>query len=146
MATRSTIAYKTSRGVRAIYCHWDGYPSNNGAILNEHYQAAYKIARLVEQGDLSYLAAEPMPKTKSHSFETPDEGVCVYYGRDRGEKNTETHEFETITDWVEHYEGAGCEYFYLFNGREWIVNDHNRRDDNGFPIFDLVTVKLGMEA
>jgi hypothetical protein len=146
MATRSTIAYKTSRGLTAAYCHWDGYPAGVGAVLQEHYQAAYKINRLVIQGDMSYIAEEPMPKTDTHSFETPDSGVTVYYGRDRGESNTEAREFETIPEWIEHYEGAGCEYFYLFNGKEWIVNEYGRKDDNGFPIFDLVTVKLGMEA
>jgi hypothetical protein len=146
MATRSSIAYKTSRGVTAVYCHWDGYPAHNGAILQEHYQAAYKISRLVNLGDLSVLAEEPIPAAdqKGHSFENPFDGVCVYYGRDRGEPNTDCKEFETIGDWVEHYEGAGCEYFYLWDGNEWIVHSRGNTDSNDFPVFDFVGVKLGM--
>ncbi len=33
MSTRSSISIKTSKNDgKTIYCHWDGYPSNNGAI------------------------------------------------------------------------------------------------------------------
>jgi hypothetical protein len=145
MATRSTIAYKTTRGLTAAYCHWDGYPAGVGAVLQEHYQAAYKINQLVIQGDMSYCEAEPMPVSKDHSFDNPDAGVVVYYGRDRGESNTEAREFETIPEWIDHYDAAGCEYFYLWNGKEWLVHARGHRDnDLGFPVFDTVAVKLGM--
>jgi hypothetical protein len=30
------------------------------------------------------------------------------------------------------------EYAYLWNGTEWLVNDHGRKDDMGFPVFDRV--------
>jgi hypothetical protein len=30
------------------------------------------------------------------------------------------------------------EYAYLWNGQEWLVNDHSEMDDNGFPIFSRV--------
>ena len=43
MATRSTIAMKTPEGkIRAIYCHWDGYPEHNGKMLLDNYQDAAK--------------------------------------------------------------------------------------------------------
>ncbi len=28
--------------IKSIYCHWDGYPSNNGKILLEHYNSQEK--------------------------------------------------------------------------------------------------------
>ena len=38
MATRSRIAIEKENGtVESIYCHWDGYPENNGRILVENY-------------------------------------------------------------------------------------------------------------
>ena len=59
MGTRSAIGYKTPEGkVRGIYCHYDGYIAHNGKILQEHYQAAYKVAQLVELGDMSTMGEE----------------------------------------------------------------------------------------
>ena len=37
MGTRSSIAIKTEDGIKAIYCHWDGYVDHNGKILKEFY-------------------------------------------------------------------------------------------------------------
>tara|TARA_B110000977_G_scaffold88332_1_gene117414 strand:+ start:217 stop:669 length:453 start_codon:yes stop_codon:yes gene_type:complete len=123
MGTRSAIGYKTATGIRAVYCHYDGYVSNNGKILQEHYQAAYKICRLIEQGDMSTLQAEPMFTIGSgHSFETPEQGVVVYYGRDRGETGCETREFANVDEFETEMSGMCCEYLYLFNGQEWIVS------------------------
>jgi hypothetical protein len=141
MGTRSAIGYKTQEGkIRAVYCHWDGYVSNNGRILQESYQAAYKIARLIEQGDMSSLAAEPMPTAGSgHSFNTPEDGVVTYYGRDRGETGVETKEFANVDEFETEMSYAGCEYFYVFNGREWIVS-------TGTGVFDRVEDLLEYEA
>lgn len=56
MATRSTIAYTHPNGsVSVIYCHWDGYLDNNGAILLEHYRDENIIKQLCEGGRLSSL-------------------------------------------------------------------------------------------
>ena len=141
MATRSTIAMKTPEGkIRAIYCHWDGYVACNGRILQENYQAAYKIARLIEQGDMSSLAAEPMPNpSEAHSFNAPQDGVVVYYGRDRGETGVETKEFVNFDEFETEMSHMGCEYFYVFNGNEWIVSQ-------GTGVFDRVEDLLELEA
>ena len=125
MATRSAIGYKLPTGeVRGIYCHWDGYVENNGKILQEHYQAAYKIAQMVELGDMSSLAAEIAD--------------CVYYGRDRGESDVATQTYNDVDDFVTHY-ADGCEFMYLWNGNEWIVT-------NGDLVFNRVEDLLELEA
>ncbi len=46
MATRSRIAVKVRDIYRSIYCHWDGYPSNQFPILTEHY-ATQEAAELL---------------------------------------------------------------------------------------------------
>jgi hypothetical protein len=147
MGTRSAIGYKTPEGkVRAKYSHYDGYPSYTGAMLQEHYQEARKIAQMVELGDQSFIAPNVFPTDKSHSFATPQEDVIVFYGRDRGETDVDAQEFETVQEFVDYYTGAGCEYFYLHTATGWIVHDRYGvgNDANGYPIFDFVETKLAV--
>jgi hypothetical protein len=56
MSTRSHIGLVYLDGsVEVIYCHFDGYPSNNGAILLENYNDVDKAQALVLKGDASYI-------------------------------------------------------------------------------------------
>lgn len=57
MATRSTIWYKDidSNNYKGVYCHWGGYPSNNGKLLLENYNSLEKVKELVSLGFLSSL-------------------------------------------------------------------------------------------
>jgi hypothetical protein len=133
MATRSTISIKEGDKFKTIYCHWDGYPSNNGKILLEHYQDEEKVKKLISLGDISSLAplVEPNGETvhkkkdwenggylefpgKPHNFETPHHGVVVAYGRDRGEDNIKAREYTKATGIKE-----GEEYDYLFADGVW---------------------------
>ena len=60
MSTRSNIGIQNEDGsVEMVYCHWDGYLSNNGAILRKHYLTESKIRKLIAGGDMSSL--EDMP-------------------------------------------------------------------------------------
>jgi hypothetical protein len=146
MGTRSAIGYKTPQGtIRAKYSHYDGYPSYTGAMLQEHYQQARKIAQMVELGDQSFLEKEIFPKG-AHSFESPEEGCTIFYGRDRGETDVDAREFDNFADFVDYYESCGCEYFYVWDGRNWIVNDHSAKDANGFYVFDFVETKITSTA
>lgn len=133
MATRSNIGYTLPDGnVRYIYCHWDGYPENNGNILQEHYQAAYKIAQLIELGDLSSLGAEIGVK---HNFDervdaqTLAETRCTFYGRDRGEQNVEP-QTGTADDMLEN------DYAYLWNGTEWMIK--SQRNNDFVPLVQVI--------
>jgi hypothetical protein len=59
MGTRSTIALEFADGtVQQVYCHWDGYLSNNGRILNDSYMDPFKVKELVERGGMSSLESE----------------------------------------------------------------------------------------
>lgn len=159
MATRSTISIVTERtkdGVgRTIYSHWDGYPSNNGRILLEHYKDAKKINALIDLGYISALAENVKPKktgtlrkmnanyeydlipTKEpHSFDNPHQGVVIAYMRDRGEKDLKAHPFQGKTP----NKKLSEEYDYLFveSENKWYVRDnHNSR-----PKFVELTEKV----
>ena len=64
MATRSMIGIEENDGkITAIYCHWDGYPSNNGMCLHSHYGDEKKIRELMSFGDLSCLRKHIGEKT-----------------------------------------------------------------------------------
>lgn len=142
MATRSNIAYRTVDGrIVSIYCHWDGYPSNNGRILAEHYTDSIKIAELIGLGGISSLRAEIGEKHPFSKFECKDgeydeaayENMTTFYCRDRGEELCVSI-YNDIPSWIADME----EYAYLWTGTEWLVNDHGRTSGNGFPEFDRV--------
>jgi hypothetical protein len=148
MGTRSAIGMRTLDGrITAVYCHWDGYPQHNGAILAEHYTDVDKIAELISLGDLSVLREQIGEK---HDFNARYEGGdvredwCVAYHRDRGEKLT-VRVFNDAMDFVDNFR-SGEEYFYLWNGTEWLVNAYARKSDNGFPVFDRMADLLETEA
>ena len=123
MGTRSAIGYKLPNGkIRAKYCHWDGYVEGGvGQTLQESYQAAFKIGRMVELGDMSTLAAEI--------------DDCVFYGRDRGDspRDVDAQDYDDFDDFTTSFEG--CEYFYVWNGNEWLVSQGNL-------VFDLLETLL----
>jgi hypothetical protein len=56
MGTRSTIALEFADGtVEQVYCHWDGYLSNNGKILQAHYMDPFEVKQLLALGGFSSL-------------------------------------------------------------------------------------------
>lgn len=56
MATHSTIALEYDDGsVGQVYCHYDGYLSNNGRILAESYRDPSVVQALLVRGDMSSL-------------------------------------------------------------------------------------------
>lgn len=58
MGTRSTIALEFADGtIEQVYCHWDGYLSHNGKILQAHYMDPFKVKALVALGGFSSLCA-----------------------------------------------------------------------------------------
>ncbi len=137
MATRSTIALEYADGtVDQIYCHWDGYLENNGAILAQHYMDPFKVQKLMELGDMSSLAANI---GNQHAFEKAAEGECTFYGRDRGETGVGAKRFKDFADYVENHQYE--EYEYILRQVEgkavWFVKCHSA---------DYVTLAEAFEA
>lgn len=143
MATRSTIGMRTPEGrIVAIYCHWDGYPEHNGEILLRHYTSTDKISELIQLGSLSSLRENIGEK---HDFgarykkgDVREDWVVAYH-RDRGEE-LDIRVFNDVADWIENFD-MGVEYYYLWNGKEWLVNAYgNKHHSTGFPIFDFIDI------
>ena len=111
MATRSTIGIKTEDGtVRAIYCHWDGYPEGVGVGLVENYNSKEQAEALIALGGFSSLM-ETLEQTRGGVYMTawylPSDPARTFTGE---------------ADWFENF-NAGEEYFYLYTeGKGWLYS------------------------
>ena len=121
MGTRSTIAIQNADGtVTGIYCHWDGYLSNNGRILAENYTDEARVRELIALGDISSLGAEI---GTAHDFDRAPKGETNAYARDRGERDVDAR---TEHNWRQFVAENGQEYDYLFTpGAGWQVRTYN---------------------
>jgi len=118
MATRSLIGkILPGGGILSIYCHWDGYPENNGKILQNHFQDEEKIEKLMQLGDLSSLA--PEIGDEPHDFNTPPEGICNFYGRDRQETGVGPKTNYSLPSFMKRAENCGAEYVYIRMDGKW---------------------------
>ena len=109
MSTRSYIGIELDDGrILGSYCHSDGYLTYNGAMLLDHYSDRAKVEKLVSLGDMATLNERIDPNPDSvHSFEDRQEGVTVFYGRDRREKGTEPkiidlNDINSPDSWIEY--------------------------------------------
>jgi hypothetical protein len=113
MATRSYIGIRnTDASVDYIYCHFDGYPEHNGAILREHYSNINRVNELLNLGDLSVLGRFIGEK---QDFDKRVVGNCLAYGRDRGESNVS----KKNTGYDELITNQDVDYVYVFDGDYW---------------------------
>jgi hypothetical protein len=121
MATRSKIGMLQPDGsILAVYCHWDGYPSHNGKILNAHYTERSKVQELMDLGDLSSLGPEIGEK---HDFDAPPKGQCNAYGRDR-EEGGEADHYLNEAEFLKSVKDSWGQWAYLFTPEgKWLVND-----------------------
>ena len=120
MSTRSLIGKYEGGRIKAIYCHFDGYPSGVGEMLKENYTSEDKINKLLSLGDISFLEKEVEPKEgQEHSFDHKAEGVTVAYHRDRGEDLVIRH----FSDENEYMKDSGIDYYYLWKGKSWHISN-----------------------
>jgi hypothetical protein len=145
MATRSTIALEYPDGtVRQIYCHFDGYIQNNGAILLKHWSDPDKLHDLLNRGDLKSLGSEI---GEIHPCENPNKwgtleylahhtkykSWCRFYCRDCGEDYAEV-EADTYENFSEYLKRLNVQIFnyILRNDGLWYVYDANDYVRSGY--------------
>ena len=125
MATRSNIAIvNEDKSISSIYCHWDGYPEYVGKLLLNHYNNVGIINELLDLGNLSNLDKN-LYSTDIHTFDKPEEGVCVAYGRERGEKDQEAIVFEDLGEFEDSASNSWADYQYLFDNGKWSYRNVN---------------------
>lgn len=144
MSTRSLIWQEQGDGsFKGIYCHHDGYIKNGvGETLLNYYQDYNRVVKLINLGGLSSLGMylDPLPDgahlyydfnngfktiytfSGEHTFDNPQEDVCVAYHRDRGEELDILSE-PNLKGVIEGAEHTWAEYIYVFRTNKWYVID-----------------------
>jgi hypothetical protein len=51
------------------------------------------------------------------------QGYCTFYGRDRGEKDTEFQVAHTFEEFFEQADDCGAEYYYIMKDGVWYCGD-----------------------
>ena len=103
MGTRSRVAVMHGNVCKSVYCHYDGYLSYTGEILNKHYDSTLANA-LVSRGDNSGVK------------ETLEE---MNFYTDRGETDVSWQVSHTFEEFLEQVEGCGGEYYYVMKDGVW---------------------------
>ena len=103
MGTRSRVAVMHGNVCKSVYCHYDGYLSYTGEILNRHYDSTLANA-LVSRGDNSGVK------------ETLEE---MNFYMDRGETDVSWQVSHTFEEFLEQVEGCGGEYYYVMKDGVW---------------------------
>ena len=134
MGTRSTIALEFADGtVQQVYCHWDGYLSNNGVLLRDHYTNPFILRDLIDLGDISSLKPTIGTKHAFSQFEVPMDGeaydklygdMTTFYGRDRGETGVDSKKFVDFQDYLVRHQYEEYEYILRKDGN-WYVKQHD---------------------
>ena len=139
MSTRSAIGYKLSSGrIKAVYCHWDGYPKHHLPILIEHYNTLKKAKALIKPGSMSSLRTretwESGPRLKIlGSYVTDGESELPMHENDRepqplyhhergdgpwnatgGDYADPPHVNASIKAAIKWWRNSFCEYMYVF--------------------------------
>ena len=129
MGTRSLIAVVHGNNYKTVYCHWDGYLSHNGRILQEHYDSP-KANNLIALGNISSLTpniGEKHPFSQfdtdmpAKEFEAKFGNMTTFYGRDRDEEGQEFITHTSKESLIEHFNDGWCEFAYIMQDGVWYV-------------------------
>jgi len=120
VSTRSMIGIQQEDGkIRAIYCHYDGYPEGVGQTLANYYRTTEQTEALLDLGNLSYLRQELGEKQDFNKRETHNENWSLAYGRDRGETEQEAKLFDYVGEYLEYARNSWAEFAYIFTPKGW---------------------------
>jgi hypothetical protein len=89
--------------VKSVYCHYDGYLSCTGQILQQHYDSV-KTNALVARGDNSGI------------HETLEE---MNFYADRGEDNVSWQVAHSLEEYIEQTNACSGEYYYVMKDGVW---------------------------
>ena len=135
MGTRSRIGVMHGEKCKSVYCHWDGYLSHNGAILQANYDSS-NANHLVALGNISSLGrdigeAHPFSRFDINKDDpdfdklvalnklAEDNDWTTFYMRDRGETEQEFQVSQSFDEFLELVDNCGAEYYYIMRDGVW---------------------------
>ena len=146
MGTRSRIGVMHGDKCKSVYCHWDGYLSHNGKILQEHYDSS-KANHLVALGDMSSLDEQIGEKHPFDGYSGEEAKVLydrarenkwtTFYGRDRGEKDVDFQVSHNFDEFLELCNSTGAEYYYIMKDGVWYCGTTY---ENTHPLSNTLTL------
>ncbi len=112
MGTRSRVAVMHGTVCKSVYCHYDGYLSYTGDILNKHYDST-AANMLIARGDNSGVKETLEAMNFYEDREAQGEDVSEFLDSTPW---AVAHSFEEFLDQVE---GCGGEYYYIMRDGVW---------------------------
>jgi len=112
MGTRSRVAVMHGTVCKSVYCHYDGYLSYTGEILNKHYDSTAANA-LIARGDNSGVKETLAEMNFYEDREAEDEDVSQFL------KSTPWEVAHSFEEFLEQVKGSGCEYYYVMRDGVW---------------------------
>tara|TARA_B100001057_G_scaffold489249_1_gene575146 strand:- start:1687 stop:2199 length:513 start_codon:yes stop_codon:yes gene_type:complete len=115
MATRARVAIQLKEDkIIGSYQHWDGYPGGLGYNLVDHWYNAKKVTDAIMLGDASkwgHFIGEKIDfdNREADSYDYQN----VYYGRDRGEKDSNHKVYTSEQAYLKNGFNSGEDYIYL---------------------------------
>jgi hypothetical protein len=121
MGTRAHIGFEHDDGtVDVVYLHWDGYPAHAGRLLVKHYHSKEKAKELVSMGSISELDENIHPPANvRHTPEMPARDTCIFYKRDRKERQIVSTQYKSVDDAVMKIKDMDVSYLYIFIQNQW---------------------------
>lgn len=142
MATNAFIGFRENNSITYIYNHSDGYLEYLGKMLIKHYNSEEKAKALVNLGDVSVVKEKLAPEEgTTHTFDNRQEGVSVFYNRDRGE-NWDDIQPIRIENTVFENPDYTIVYIYVYDVEEqaWLFT----RNGKDFESLEEIVAKLNV--
>jgi hypothetical protein len=128
MGTRSRVGVMHGTVCKSVYCHYDGYLSYTGDILNKYYDSTLANA-LIARGDNSGVK------------ETLED---MNFYADRDEDNVSWQVAHTFEEFLEQVDNCGGEYYYVMRDGVWYAGAVY--DTEGLTKNGLVALKDAITA
>ena len=112
MGTRSRVAVMHGTVCKSVYCHYDGYLSYTGEILNKHYDST-RANQLIARGDNSGVKETLEEMNFYEDRESEHEDVSQFL------KSTPWEVAHSFAEFLDQVEGCGGEYYYVMKNGVW---------------------------
>jgi len=129
-STRAQIGIIDKKGkITSVYLHW----GDESGVINKlnYYNSTEKVKELLDLGKYGISDLGKYCGTTKQNFYTPeDKNSCIFYGRDRGERdNSETNgNINNLDTYIRKAKNDGAEYIYLWDesDNKWKYANINR--------------------